>query len=87
VVELDVIAPQVDAPTAVNTELALVDGAVQVGTVVLAMTVTPDGDENLSSDADDETDGEPVTGGCTAAGGAGWLAFAPVLLVLRRRRR
>ena len=50
------------------------------------MTVTPDGRELTSTDADDQFDGE-VSGGCAAGHGAGWLALAPVLLVLRRRRR
>ena len=86
VVELDIVGPSVATQTPIATELALVDGATQVGSVNLAVTVTPDGDENLSGDSDDQTDGE-VSGGCTAGGGAGWLAFAPVLLVLRRRRR
>jgi hypothetical protein len=88
VVELDVVAPGVATPTAVSTELALTDGAAQVGTVSLAVTVTPDGDDNLSGDSDDQTDGSPVTGGCAAGGAAGWLVLAPVLgLLLRRRRR
>jgi uncharacterized protein (TIGR03382 family) len=50
------------------------------------VTVTPDGDEDLSGDSDDQADGEPVTGGCAAGGGAGWLSFASILLVVRRRR-
>lgn len=87
IVELDVVAPTVDAETAVATELALTDGTTQVGTVSLAVTVTPNGDDNLSGDSDDQTDGGSVNGGCAAGGRAGWLAFAPVLLVLRRRRR
>ena len=86
IVEIDVIAPRVATQTPVATELAVMDGATQVGTVNLAVTVTPDGDENLSGDSDDQLDGE-VSGGCSAGHGAGWLAFAPVLLVLRRRRR
>jgi hypothetical protein len=86
IVEIDVAAPSVATQTPVSTELALIDGTAQVGTVQLAMTVTPDGDENLSGDSDDQTDGAPVTGGCAAGGGVGWLAFAPILLVLRRRR-
>ena len=85
IVELDIVAPKVSTVTPVSTEFALTDGTAQVGTVDVAVTVTPDGDENLSGDSDDQTDGE-VTGGCAAGGGAGWLAFAPVLLVLRRRR-
>ncbi|HEX4418900.1 MAG TPA: hypothetical protein VH165_13405 [Kofleriaceae bacterium] len=88
-VAIDVVAPMVTEVTAVNTELALTDGTTQLGTVMLAVTVTPDGDENTSGDADDETDtaGNAQAGGCAAGGGAGWLAFAPLLVVLRRRRR
>ena len=72
IVELDVVAPSVATQTPVSEVLALTDGTAQVGTVQLAVTVTPDGDENLSGDSDDTTDGE-VSGGCTAGGGpAGW---------------
>lgn len=85
VIELDVVAPRVATQTPVAAQLALMDGEAQVTTVGFAVTVTPDGDEGLSSDSDDQSDGE-VTGGCSAGGGAGWLLFAPVLLVLRRRR-
>ena len=84
--ELEVVAPSVATETPVSTEIALTDGDSQVGDITLAMTVTPNGDENTSNDANDQFDGE-VSGGCNAGGGAGWLAFAPVLLVLRRRRR
>jgi hypothetical protein len=58
VIELDIVAPtDVTEPTAINAELALLDGAVQVGTVTVAVTVTPDGDEDLSGDSDDQHDG------------------------------
>jgi len=96
VVDVDIVAPIVTTKTAVSTELAVMNGAVQVATVPLALMVTPDGDENTSADSDDPTDdaadpgspaAKPESAGCSTAGGAGWLAFAPVLLVLRRRRR
>lgn len=86
IVEVNVVAPGVATETPVSTEIALTDGDQQVGTITLAMTVTPNGDENLSNDRDDQFDDEG-SGGCSAGGSAGWLAFAPVLLVLRRRRR
>ncbi|HSS01585.1 MAG TPA: M15 family metallopeptidase [Kofleriaceae bacterium] len=86
VVEVNVVAPGVATETPVSTEIALTDGDHQVGTITLSMTVTPNGDENQSNDRDDQFDDE-VSGGCSAGGSAGWLAFAPVLLVLRRRRR
>jgi len=85
VVELDVVAPTVATATPLALALALTDGDAQVGAVDLAVTVTPDGDENLSSDGDDQADVEGG-GGCSTGRGAGWLAFAPVLLVLRRRK-
>jgi hypothetical protein len=88
IVDVDVVAPDVTTPTVVKADLALMDGAAEVGTIALAMTVTPNGDENTSSESDDQADdGEMATGGCSAGGGAGWLALAPILLVLRRRRR
>lgn len=88
-VALDIAAPSVATATPVALSIAMMDGDAQVGAIDLAMTVTPDGDENLSTDADDQDDIEGgSSGGCAAGGGhAGWLAFAPVLLVLRRRRR
>ena len=87
VVELDIAAPAVLTATPMALPLALLDGDAQVGEIDLAMTVTPDGDENLSTDADDQDDIDGGSGGCAAGGGhAGWLAFAPVLLMLRRRR-
>jgi hypothetical protein len=87
VVELDIVGPGVATPTPNAAELALVDGTTQVGSIDFAVTVTPDGDDNLSGDSDDRTDGEVSSSGCTAGGGAGWLAVAPMLLVLRGRRR
>lgn len=87
VIELDIAAPVVLTATPMALSLALTDGDAQVGAIDLAMTVTPDGDENLSTDADDQDDIEGGSAGCAAGGGhAGWLALAPVLLVLRRRR-
>lgn len=86
-VELDVVGPSVATATPIATQLALMDGATQVGSVDFAVTITPDGNENTSADGDDQTD-DDATGGCAAGGGAaGWLALAPMLLVLRRRRR
>ncbi|HEX7841418.1 MAG TPA: M15 family metallopeptidase [Kofleriaceae bacterium] len=85
-VELDVVGPRVATATPIATELAVIDGAAQVGSASFAVTVAPDGDANQSGDAGDQLDGEVTGGGCAAGGGAGWLVFAPVLLVLRRRR-
>ena len=86
VVDIDIAAPSVATPTPIATQLALVDGTTQLGTLDFAVTVTPDGDANTSADADDESDVD-VSGGCSAGGSAGWLALAPALLALRRRRR
>jgi hypothetical protein len=86
-VDLDVVGPSVATATPIQTQFALMDGTNQVGAVDFAVTITPDGNANTSTDGDDATD-DDATGGCAAGGGAaGWLAFAPMLLVLRRRRR
>jgi hypothetical protein len=86
-IDLDVVAPSVATQQAMGTELALMDGGARLATVPFAVTVTPDGNANTSSESDDASDDDVTSsGGCSTAGGAGWLAFAPVLLVLRRRR-
>jgi len=90
VLEVPVLAPMVDAELAINADLTLMDGDTALGTIKLAVTVTPNGDDGTSADADDEHDdgSDEVLGGCSAGGSAGWLAWlAPGLLVLRRRRR
>jgi len=90
VVEIPVLAPMVDAELAVNVDLTLFDGDTELGTIRLAVTVTPNGDDGTSSEAGDEHDegSDEITGGCSAGGSAaGWLGLAPIVLVLRRRRR
>lgn len=93
VIELDIatpIRPMMTDATALFTQVAIVDGGATVGTFNLALTVTPNGDEDTSGDSDDEHDDAPIaSGGCSAGGrGIGWLGLAlPVLIVLRRRRR
>jgi uncharacterized protein (TIGR03382 family) len=87
-IEIDVLAPQVTEETPEFTELTLSDGGTMFGTINLAVTVTPNGDDGTSGDADDEND-EGAAGGCAAGGGAGaWGAMLiPALVLLRRRRR
>lgn len=88
VVELTVAAPLVTEETPLFTQFVLADGAQMFGTINLGVTVTPYGDEDTSSDADDaHDDGAEVTGGCNAGGQASWLALAIPLVVVRRRRR
>lgn len=52
------------------------------------MTVTPNGDEDTSSDGGDTNDAD-LAGGCNAGGGASWpvMVLVPALVVLRKRRR
>lgn len=96
VFDIDVTAPTgVLDLTPVSTQLVLTDGATTFGTLQLAATVTPHGDEDTSTEADDAHDlGEDweevpeVEGGCNAGGSAGWGALLlPALVLLRRRRR
>ncbi len=89
IIEIDVLAPNVTEETAAFTQLALSDGSdTPMGTINIALTVTPNGDEDTSGDSDDENDGGVVEGGCNA-GGAGGLGalLAPLVLMFRRRRR
>lgn len=99
VVQIPVVAPMVSEESAVSVDLTLMDGTTALGSVHLAMTVTPNGDEDTSGDSSDEhdddveptegaTDPGTVSGGCSSGGGAlGWLALALPALVIRRRRR
>jgi len=89
VIEIPVLAPMVTEETPVFTQLSLQDGGAPMGTINLAVTITPNGDEDTSGDSGDQNDDpDGMSGGCNAGGAGGWLAmFAPALLVLRRRRR
>ncbi len=89
IIELDVLAPNVTEETPAFTQLALSDGTTQIGTINIALTVTPNGDEDTSGDADDENDeGADAAGGCSAGGNGSWVALlAPLAVLLRRRRR
>lgn len=85
--EIDVLAPNVTEETPLFTQLELTADGAPLGTISLALTVTPNGDHEVSADADDENDNPEYTGGCTTGGGVGWaLLLLPALIVLRRRR-
>jgi hypothetical protein len=88
-IELVVRAPAATEETPVFTQLELTDGTASLGTVNLAFTVAPNGDHDVSIEADDQNDdGIEVTGGCSTGGGAGWAALLlPALIAARRRRR
>lgn len=87
-IEVDVLAPTVTEVTPESTDLTLSEGGSMFGTINLAVTVTPNGDDGTSGDADDATDGD-ATGGCAAGGQPANLAamLIPALVLLRRRRR
>jgi uncharacterized protein (TIGR03382 family) len=90
VIELDVATPEVTEETALFTQFELIDGTDNFGTINVALTVTPDGDEDMSSEAVDQHDpGAEVTGGCNAGGGglSGLAMLMPALAMLRRRRK
>jgi len=89
VVEVTVAAPTVSEETAAAVRLSLSDAGHEVGTIALAVTVTPNDDADISNEGDDTHDDAPeVSGGCNASGNASWLMLlAPALVVLRRRRR
>jgi hypothetical protein len=88
-IQIDVQAPSATAETPVFTQLELADGTASLGTFNLALTVTPNGDHDVSNDAADANDdGIEVSGGCSTGGGLGWAALLlPALIAARRRRR
>ncbi len=98
-IAIEIAAPQMTELTAADTTFTLVDGGVEVGTIELAVTITPNGDHDASGDAgeahdheegDEEADEDGVLpGGCSTGGGAGWgaLVLAALAIVRRRRRR
>ncbi|MBA3459478.1 MAG: D-alanyl-D-alanine carboxypeptidase family protein [Deltaproteobacteria bacterium] len=89
VIDVEVAAPVVTEETAAQTELVFSDGTTMFGSINLSVTITPNGDDDISNEGDDTHDDAPeVSGGCNASGNASWLMLlAPALVVLRRRRR
>ncbi|HWO22942.1 MAG TPA: M15 family metallopeptidase [Kofleriaceae bacterium] len=86
--DVEVMAPAATEEKPVFTQLELTDGTTSLGTLNIALTVTPNGDHGTSNEADDvHDDGVEVTGGCSTGGGAGWGALALAGLALLRRRR
>jgi uncharacterized protein (TIGR03382 family) len=83
VLEIGVLAPVVTENTPVMTQFALATNGMMFGTIDLAATVTIDGDEDMSGEADDTGDG----GGCSTTNGCGSLVILAALALLRRRRR
>ena len=88
-IDIEIVGPMVSEETPEFTQLTLVADGDDLGTINIAVTITPNGDEDHSSEADDaHDDGIEVTGGCNAGGSGSWAAmFLPLLAVLRRRRR
>jgi hypothetical protein len=100
-IAISIAAPVVTEETPAFTAFTLVDNGVEVGTIDLAMTITPNGDEGNSGDAGDghdhnedeiaDEDGVVQDGGCSTGGGlgggaAGGLLALAGLLAIRRRR-
>jgi uncharacterized protein (TIGR03382 family) len=91
IVQIMVAAPNVTEESPFFTPLVLSDGTKTFGSINLAVTVTPNGDEGESAESEDLHDeSDQVTGGCNAGGNnASWLAMLvlPALVLLRRRRK
>lgn len=89
VIDVEIAAPMVTQETVAQTQFELTDGTTQFGTMTLSVTITPNGDDDISNEGDDTHDDAPeVSGGCNASGNGSWLAMlAPALMLLRRRRR
>ncbi len=90
IIDISVAAPLVEADTPLFQQFHLIEGSDNYGTITLAFTVAPFGDEDVSAEAADQhDDGAEVSGGCATGGRAGgWAALLmPALMLLRRRRR
>lgn len=89
VIDVEIAAPLLAEETPLQTQFELTDGTTKFGSIALSVTVTPNDDDDISNEGDDTHDDAPeVSGGCNASGNGNWLAaFAPALMLLRRRRR
>ncbi len=89
VIDVEIAAPMVTEETAAQTQLTLSNGTTMFGTINLAVTITPNGDDDISNEGEDTHDDAPeISGGCNASGNGSWLVMlAPALVMLRRRRR
>ncbi len=88
-IDVEVVAPVVDEETPAFTQFVLSSDGEDKGTLSVAFTITPNGDEGESGENDDQHDEAPeVTGGCSTGGSpAGLALLIPALALLRRRRR
>jgi uncharacterized protein (TIGR03382 family) len=88
-IDIEILGPMVTEETPAFTQFTLSADGEDLGTINIAVTITPNGDEGNSSEADDmHDDGIEVTGGCNAGGNGSWAAvLLPLLAVFRRRRR
>ncbi len=91
VIDIEIVGPMVSEETPAFTQFTLNADGNDLGTINVAVTITPNGDEGHSNESDDlHDDGIEVTGGCNAGGNGSWAAtLLPLLAVLavRRRRR
>jgi N-acetylmuramoyl-L-alanine amidase len=87
--DVEIVGPMVTEETPAFTQFSLSDGTSEFGTINIAVTVTPNGDHDISGESDDQhDDGIEVSGGCNAGGRGSWASILiPALIVLRRRRR
>lgn len=88
-IDIEIVGPMVSEETPAFTQFTLVADGEDLGTMNIAVTITPNGDEDHSGESDDaHDDGIEVTGGCNAGGNGSFAAILlPLLAVLRRRRR
>ena len=91
-VGLDLTMPDVTASTTIDQDFALAAAGATLGTVTIAITVSPTANPSNSGDPSEDGDmQQALTGGCNAGGGAGgWLALCAVVPAIawsRRRKR
>jgi len=91
--DIDVTTPAVTTDTVINQGLVLESAGQTLGTITIALTVSPDTTPGSSSSTDNEPGGgiasQEIAGGCNAGGNAGLggaLALGLLALVRKRRR-
>jgi uncharacterized protein (TIGR03382 family) len=85
VLDVEIKTPEVTEETPIVEQLELSDGTNVLGSIQIALTVTPDGGGTSSDSSDTESD--TVSGGCSAGGGGAGLGLSLLALALIRRRR
>jgi uncharacterized protein (TIGR03382 family) len=87
-IDIDVTTPAVTEDTPINEQLVLANAGTTLGSITIALTVSPSGTSSDDNEPGDGTEPQQISGGCNAGGGGagGLLGLGLLGLVMRRRR-